>query len=222
MSVEFLRSFVSTNFSLIVWIAGAIAGAVIVEIIRFLFRWAGQPRLRFQIGTETPFVIYALDATWIRVRVHNRGWRNAESCRVYLTDIFRKGATEPTLKEDAMILQASSGGDAGAFQPLSVSRGFGRFFDIAFFDCEKLLTVTSLQFKDRTNVVERLPPGTYEFRIVAAGTNFNPVRRGVKVQFDGASAPIVSLFRLGPVFSICRAVRGAIRKWGPLRRYRQS
>ena len=113
-----------------------------------------------------------------------------------------------------MNLQASSGGDSGPFQSLSISRKLGRFFDIAFIDREKLLTVTSLQFKDRTNVVERLPPGTYEFRIVAAGTNFNPVRRGIKVQFDGASAPIVSSFRLGGVFSICRAIRNAMRKLG--------
>jgi hypothetical protein len=142
--IEFLRT-----ANLWVAIIGGAAGALFSQIFQVWFRRLGRPRLCFQTESKVPR-------------------RNAESCRVYLTDIFREGATEPLLKEDAMILQASSGGDSGPFESLSISRKLGRFFDIAFIDREKLLTVTSLQFKDRTNLVERLPPGTYEFRIVAA------------------------------------------------------
>ncbi len=182
--------------------------------------WITKPRLCFRTGRKVPLVIHDLDATWIRVRVHNWGWRNAESCRVYLTDIFREGATEPILRKDAMILQASSGGDSGAFQPLSISRKFDRFFDIAYIADHE--PCTSDEFKARTNNNPKLPPAIYEFRIAASGTNFNPVRRGIEVQVDGAIAPIVSSFRVGGVSSICRAIRRPIRKWGPLKRYRQS
>jgi hypothetical protein len=209
-SVEFLGSW---DWRLMV--LTAIIGGFITQLITLFVWWITKPRLCFRTGRNVPLVIHARNATWIRVRVRNWGWRNAESCRVYLTDIFREGATDPILMKDAMILQASSGGDSGAFKPLSISRKFGRFFDIAFIaDHERLLTVTSDEFKERTNNNPKLPPGTYEFRIVAAGTNFNPVRRGIKVQFDGASAPIVSSFRLGGVFSIYRAIRSAIRKLG--------
>jgi hypothetical protein len=214
-------------------IIGAIIGGFISQIISWVVWWITKPRLRFKTGSKVPFVIVVAERvteafeagpikrearyeliTWIRVRVHNKGWRNAESCRVYLTDIFREDATEPILEKDVMILGASSGGDGDAYGPLSISRGFDRFFDIAFIPDRQELTVVSREFSARTKG-KTLPPGSYEFWIAASGTNFNPVRRGVRVQFDGASAPIVSSFRLGGVFSICRAIRSAIRKFNP-------
>jgi hypothetical protein len=158
-----------------------------------------KPRLSFQTASKIPFVIVAPrddsptgSATWIRVRVINRGWRDAESCRVYLTDIFEEGAQEPILKDDAFPLWASAGGDGDPYAPLSISRGFGRFFDIAFIPGREL-RVASNEFWIRRRAA--LPPGTYEFWIAASGTKLNPVPLGIKIQFDGVSAPVVSVKR---------------------------
>ena len=204
-----------------------VMGGVITQLFAWFVWLITRPRLRFQTGSKVPFVIVvtqpvgpvAFEAgpikrgsstksiTWIRVRVHNKGWRNAKSCRVYLTDISQKDATEPILKKDVMILGASSGGDGDPWEPLSISRGFGRFFDIAFIPDKGELTVQSREFWARTKG-KTLPPGTYEFRFAASGTNFNPVRGGIRIQFDAANAPVISAFRLGGVFSVCHAIRG--------------
>src|SRR5262245_9906358 len=110
-------------------IASAIAGGVISQLIVGLFHWVTKPRLELETGSAIPFVIVAPRdgsptglATWIRVRVKNRGWRNAESCRVYLTDII-KGGYEPILEADAFPLWASAGGDGDPGAPLTISRG---------------------------------------------------------------------------------------------------
>jgi hypothetical protein len=69
-------------------------GGFLAHFIAVAGRWFTRPRLRFQVGSTAPFVIQGptdkspTGSAWIRVRVDNRGWRNAEVCRVYLTDVF--------------------------------------------------------------------------------------------------------------------------------------
>src|SRR5262249_14099347 len=137
--------------SIWVWLGGfgdfhlgsAIAGALVTQLITLIIAliiWLiTRPRLTFETGPEIPFVLVAPrtdsptgSATWIRVRVKNWGWRDAQSCRVYLTDIIREGERVPILKEDAMTLWASTGGDGDYRAPLTISRGFRRYFDIGF------------------------------------------------------------------------------------------
>jgi hypothetical protein len=177
-------------------IASALLGGIIAQLIAGAVRWTTKPRLRFHFGSKTPFVISAPrddspsgSATWIRLRVDNRGWRNAESCRVYLTDITRQDVKESIVTEDAFPLWSSAGGDGGGpYAPLSISRKFGRFWDVGFIPvCE--LKVASDEFWIRTRAA--LPPGTYAFRIAAAGTNFNPITTEINIQFQDASAPII-------------------------------
>jgi hypothetical protein len=182
-----------------------VIGGLVSQSIGFAVRCITRPKLRFQVGSTAPFVIQGptdkspTGSTWIRVRVDNRGWRNAESCRVYLTDVFKEGQTEPILKQDAMILGASSGGDAGAYLPMTISRKFGRFWDIADTRGRDELYVTSSEFFNRNMTRAPLPIGTYHFWIAASGTNFNPVTKGITVKFSGAGAPIcVSSYRIRP------------------------
>jgi hypothetical protein len=154
----------SANFS---WVWQTVLGGIISLSLAGLFRWITKPRLRFQIASSIPFVLVGPRhdsptglATWIRVRVHNRGLRNAESCRVYLTDIFREGQEEPILKEDAMPLWASTGGDRDEYAPLSISRKFGRFFDIGFIPPDRQLVVASDEFSIRRRQ-QPLPPARF-------------------------------------------------------------
>jgi hypothetical protein len=118
------------------FIAGVV-GAFASQFIIFVGRLITKPRLTLQVGSTVPFVIQGptdtspTGSTWIRIRVKNKGRRNAESCRVFLTDVFKKGKKEPILKQDATMLGASSGGDSGAYNPITISRKFGRFWDIA-------------------------------------------------------------------------------------------
>jgi hypothetical protein len=176
-------------------IATAIAGGVISQLITGLFRWVTKPRLELQTGSAIPFVIVAPregsptgSATWIRVRVKNWGRRNAESCRVYLTDITKEG--EPILKADPFPLWASAGGDGDYRAPLTISRKFSRFFDIGFLITDTELNVASDEFRIRRR--EPLPAGTYKLGIAASGTNFNPTTRTISIHFDHGSAPQVS------------------------------
>jgi hypothetical protein len=175
-------------------IASAFAGAAISQLIGGFFQWVTKPRLIFETGPEIPFVLVAPcedsttgSATWIRVRVKNWGLRDAQSCRVYLTDIIREG--DSILKEDAMVLWASAGGDGNAYAPLTISRGFGRFFDIGYIPNIDL-KVASKEFMIRH--AQPLPPGTYKFRIAASGTNFHPVTRTIEVHFNDANTVKVS------------------------------
>jgi len=187
-----------------VWLVviSAIIGGFISQLITGFIWWMTKPRLKFQTASKIPFVIVAPladdptaigKATWIRVRVDNRGWRNAESCRVYLTDIFiSEDEEEPIiLRHDAMPLWASAGGDGDPYAPLSISRKFGRFFDIGFISDGKLM-VASKEFPSRWR--DPLPlPGIYNFGIAASGTNFNPITGVIKLQFHGVSASGISV-----------------------------
>jgi hypothetical protein len=181
-----------------------VVGGFASQFIAFVGRWFAKPRLSFQIGSTVPFVIQGptdkspTGSTWIRVRVDNKGWRNAESCRVYLTDVFKEGKKEPILNQDAMMLQASAGGDGDAYKPITISRKFGRFWDIAETRGRDELYVASKEFWHRNTTQAPLPTGTYDFWIAASGTNFNPAPVGIKIRFAGASAPIcVSSYRIG-------------------------
>jgi hypothetical protein len=176
-------------------IASAVAGGVISQLIAGLFRWVTKPRLKLETGSMIPFVIVAPrkgsptgSATWIRVRVKNWGWRNAESCRVYLTDIIKEG--EPILKADAFPLWASAGGDGDYRAPLTISRRFSRFFDVGFLITDTELNVASDEFRIRR--AEPLPAGSYKLGIAASGTNFNPKARTINIHFQRGSAPQVS------------------------------
>lgn len=180
-------------------------GGLVAQFIAFAGRCITRPRLRFQVGSTAPFVMQGptdqspTGSTWIRVRVENRGWRNAELCRVYLTDVFKEGQREPILKQDAVMLGASSGGDAGAYLPITISRKFSRFWDIADTRGRNELYVTSREFLNRNTTRAPLPIGTYHFWIAASGNNFNPVTRAITVKFIGAGGPIcVSSHRIRP------------------------
>src|SRR5262245_60477914 len=109
-------------------IASAVIGGIISQIITLIVGLLTKPRLRLQIGNVVPLLILAPrpdsptgSATWIRVRVKNWGWRDAQTCRVYLTDVIKRGETEPILKKDAMTLWASAGGDRDHRDPLTIS-----------------------------------------------------------------------------------------------------
>jgi hypothetical protein len=191
-------SHMSANSVWLIVISATIGGFISQFITEFI-RWMTKPRLRFQTASKIPFVIVAPladdpttigKATWIRVRVHNRGWRDAESCRVYLTDIFREDKEESILKDDAFPLWASAGGDGDPYASLSISRRFGRFFDIGFIT-NRQLTVASKEFPIRRR--EPLPPGTYKLGIAASGTNVNPITGVIKLRFDGVSASGISV-----------------------------
>jgi hypothetical protein len=106
-----------------------------------------------------------------------------------------------------MMLGASSGGDSGAYMPITIARKFGRFWDIADTRGRDELHVASQEFLNRNTTQAPLPTGTYDFWIAASGTNFNPAIRGIRVKFNGASAPIyVSSYRIGGVFSLYRRI----------------
>ena len=94
------------------------------------------------------------------------------------------------LKDDAVLLWASSGGDRGCVNaPLTISRNFGRFFDLAAF----LGRVTSYEFPNTESMKENVSgyePGTYRFGISASGANFDPVAAIVEVSFETASEPV--------------------------------
>jgi len=193
---------VSLGWLLITVLVTGFLGGLVSQSVTFLTRYFTRPKLRFEVGSTAPFVIQGptdtspTGSTWIRIRVENKGWRNAESCRVYLTDVFKEGRQEPILKQDAMMLGASSGGDSGAYEPITISRKFGRFWDIADTRGRDELHVTSQEFVYRNTTQAPLPIGTYDFWLAASGTNFNPVTIGIKVKFAGANAPIcVSSYR---------------------------
>jgi hypothetical protein len=100
-----------------------------------------------------------------------------------------KGETEPILKKDAMTLWASAGGDRDHRDPLTISRGFRRFFDIGFV-AGTHLHVASYEFEIRHP--PPLGPGTYKLRVAASGNNFHPVTRKLKIRFDDANTVKVS------------------------------
>jgi hypothetical protein len=189
-------------------LGSAIAGAVVTRLITLIIAlivWViTKPRLTFETGPEIPFVLVAPrkdsptgSATWILVRVKNCGWRDAQSCRVYLTDIVREGERVPILKEDAMRLWASAGGDGDdGYAPLTISRGFFRYFDIGFIPATDL-NVASGEFGIRRP--QPLPPGTYKFGIAASGNDFHPITRTVDFHFDDANTVKVS-----PIGASCR------------------
>lgn len=188
--------------TLLLVIAGALVGGFISHGLSRFAKSRRRPRLEFQIGSEVPFIVPAphsespmLRATWIRVRVRNHGRRDAKSCRVYLTDISKEGdkRDDVILKDDALALWASNGGDGGINAPLTISRGFARFYDIAYFLDRDELKVPSSQYDARTTA--KLAPGVYLFGIAASGANFSPVTAKIEIRFDGANEPIVVSFR---------------------------
>jgi hypothetical protein len=76
------------------------------------------------------------------------------------------------------------------YASLSISRRFGRFFDIGFIS-NRQLTVASKEFPIRRR--EPLPPGTYKLGIAGSGTNVNPITGIIKLRFDGVSASGISV-----------------------------
>jgi hypothetical protein len=128
-----------------------------------------------------------------------------------LTDITREGDKEPILKDDAMPLWASAGGDGKPFEGLTISRGFRRFFDIAFVPSpishsthatvksdagiEKTFSVDHLELASPEFWIrhpDSLTPGSYTIRIAASGNNFRPKRRKITIRFKDASTVKVS------------------------------
>jgi hypothetical protein len=200
-------------------IAGALVTQLLAVIIALIVWLITKPRLTFETGPEIPFLLVAPRhdsptglARWIRVRVKNRGWRDAH-CRVYLTDIIKEGEKEPILKEDAIQLWASAGGEGrDPYEPLTISRGFSRFFDIGYIPGDDLTTSmirppkppppgTEFRSLNHLNLAsdefeirhpQPLPPGIYKFRIAASGTNFHPITRTVQFHFDDANTVKVS------------------------------
>jgi hypothetical protein len=198
----------------------AIIGGVIAQLITLIVWFFTKPCLRLQIGSHVPLALVAATcaesptglATWIRVRVKNWGWRDAQSCRIYLTDVIRKGDREPILQKDALLLWASAGGDGKPFEGLTVSRGFSRFFDIAFVpsrnsDSTHATVKSHPDYPNKTFSVDHLelaspefwirypdslPPGTYTIKIAASGNNFHPRIRKIKIHFDDANTVKVS------------------------------
>lgn len=180
---------------------GALIGAFVYQCLSFLVRHARRPRLEFEIRSEGPFVVAAMhheapaaQATWIRVRIYNSGRRSAKSCRLYLMDLTKEGdkPDELILKDEAMPLWASNGGDDGVDAPLTISRGFGRYFDIAYFLDRDELKIPSSQCQGRT--IAKLPPGVYLFGIAVSGANFDPITAKIEIRFEEAE-PIVVSFR---------------------------
>jgi hypothetical protein len=180
---------------------GSLIGAFVYQCLSLLVRHARRPRLEFEIRSEEPFVVAAthneasaVQATWIRARIYNSGRRSAKSCRVYLMDLTKEGVKrdELILKDEAMPLWASNGGDAGADAPLTISQGFGRYFDIAYFLDRDELKIPSSQCHVRTTA--KLPPGVYLFGIAVSGANFAPTTAKIEIRFE-EDEPIVVLFR---------------------------
>jgi len=204
----------------------AIIGGIISQLILLFVWFFTKPRLRLQIGSVVPFVLVARCAhsptgwaTWIRIRVKNWGCRDAQSCRLYLTDIIKKGERELILKKDAMRLWASAGGDGDPYAPLTISRGFSRFFDIGFIprlppssshatvksDLDHPPQGTKFWPVDHLSLAspefwirhpEPLPPATYKFRTAASGNNFHPATRKIRISFKDANTVKVSSFSL--------------------------
>jgi hypothetical protein len=188
--------------TLLMIVAGAIVGGFISHWLSLYAKSRRRPRLEFQTGSEAPFVVAAPHnesptprMTWIRVRVRNHGWRDAKSCRVYLTDLSKDGdkRDDVILKDDALALWASNGGDGDMNAPLTISRGFARFYDIAYFLDRDELKVSSSQYDVRTTA--KLAPGVYLFGIAASGANFDPVTAKIEIRFDVANGPVVVSFR---------------------------
>jgi hypothetical protein len=179
---------------------GAFIGAAIYQCLLSLVRHRRRPRLEFRINCEDPLIVAPLhneslrtEATWIRVRICNSGGRNAKSCRAYLTDIIREGdnCDEVILKDEAHTLWASNGGDDGINAPLTISRGFGRDFDVAYFLDRSELKIPSSQYELRTKA--KLASGVYLLGIAVSGANFDPITAKIEIRFDGADEPIVTL-----------------------------
>jgi hypothetical protein len=126
------------------------------------------------------------------VRIYNSGGRSAKSCRLYLIDLPKEGdkRDELILKDEAIPLWASNGGDDGVDAPLTISRGFGRYFDIAYFLDRDELKIPSSQCEVRTTA--KLAPGVYLFGIAASGAH--PITAKIEIRFE-EDEPIVGSFR---------------------------
>jgi hypothetical protein len=205
-------------------IASAFAGGVIAQLITLIVWLVTQPWLKLEVGSNVPLLLVAAtcaesptgSATWIRVRVKNCGWRDAQSCRAYLTDITKEGENISILKEenisilkeDVITLWASAGGDGKPLEGLTISRGFSRFFDIGFVPspishlthatdpdhppqgAKKTFSVDHLEVASPEFWIrhpDSLPPGTYTISIAASGNNFHPQTRKIMIRFKDAS-----------------------------------
>jgi hypothetical protein len=181
---------------------GGLIGAFVYQWISLFVRHRRRPRLEFQIRNEAPFIVAAMhnesptiQATWIRVRIYNSGGRNAKSCRAYLMDLIKEGdkRDEVILKDEALTLWASNGGDDGINAPLTISRDFGRCFDIAYFLNRDEMKIPSSQYDLRTTA--KLAPGVYSLGIAVSGANFDPITAKIEIRFDVENEPIVASFR---------------------------
>jgi hypothetical protein len=189
-----------TRYAMGIFIAVITAVCTAAAVLAFqkVIEYWQRPILKFETGAQEPFVRIVSRSVgnelWIRVRLQNSGWSEAQSDRVYLTDLTKNGTAEPMFKDDAVLLYASSGGDGNRTAPLTISPNFGRFFDLAASIGTDHFKIPNTEYYD----LEGYGPGTYRFRIAASGANFRPVVAVVEVGFEGASKPVkVSLISTG-------------------------
>lgn len=178
-------------------IAGVVGG-LLTLLGQYALGQVQKPRINLRFGDEPPFLITAPHtrspngrAIWLRFRVENRGYSDALGVRAYMISAGREDGQKrelqlPFLSDDAVALWASAGGDASNVSALTISRGFGRFFDYGFVLGQNDLRLPSNAYHDNIGY----PPGIYIYEVAVTGSNFSPVVRRVRVEFSGHDSPV--------------------------------
>jgi hypothetical protein len=165
----------------VIGFAGGFLTALFGEPLR---RWFYAPRLALTFGTSAHFFTRTpevsqtsqSEALYVRVKVVNTRSALAKSCRAYLVNVERKGASgkfEPTEYCESLQLAWSSLAEA-SFGALDLPRDVPHFVDVfsvrptspAFIPTTK---VTPLRYGTLL-----LTPGVYRFTIVVSGDGVKP------------------------------------------------
>jgi hypothetical protein len=172
-------------------------GAAITLGLHSVWRWWRRPRIFIDADSGEPFVKRVTydghprkrpKPTWIRIRVRNEGKTDALSVRAYLSDIWKEGDSSPLFYKDAVALWASSGGDGGSDSPLTISRGFERFFDVAcFFGDGKGLRIPNTHYLDTKPYGVS---GIYFITVKISGANFKPHGECIRIEFSDESSSV--------------------------------
>jgi len=117
---------------LVPYIIGFLTAVLAEPLRQRLFR----PRLKVEFLNDTNCISWTREgemrACYLRIKVRNRKWRLARSCRAYLVNVELReanGLFQPTSYYDSMQLAWSAAGDQ-AFSAIDLPRGLTRFVDV--------------------------------------------------------------------------------------------
>jgi hypothetical protein len=159
--------------------------AVLAEPLRQrLFR----PRLKVEFLNDTNCISWTREgemrACYLRIKVRNRKWRLARSCRAYLVNVELRDANgqyQPTSYCDSMQLAWSAAGDQ-AFSAIDLPRGLTRFVDVVSTreNSENFTpALRLLLYRDLDQLWRRT--GEFRFTVMVAGDGIQP--KSVKIRF---------------------------------------